>query len=415
MGKLLQINPVIRDSTSTGRIMKEIGELASTNGWESHIAYSRARDGVKEVKGSSVVPVGNKVDLLLHFLATRLFDAHGLASRLATKRFVRRVRKIDPDVVHIHNIHGYFLNYKILFNYLKESGKPVIWTVHDCWLFTGHCYYYSSVGCMRWKEGCHHCPQKKAFPRSLLFDRSKRNYSDKKDAFNSLGDKLTIVTVSEWLRDEMRSSFLSGCRFKVIHNGIDLDIFTNDGPSTSLRDRVTCDTDKKKIILGVASIWMKEKGLDDFKKLAERLDNDEVIVLVGKMSEQQRESLPGTIITLERTSDVHELASLYRSAIAFVNPTWQDNYPTVNMEATACGTPVITYRTGGSPESVVDGQTGFVVEQGDIEGILSAIRKIESTDREEWRERCRTLALKEFGKKDRYSDYITLYESLTAR
>ena len=141
MGKLLQINPVIRDSTSTGRIMKEIGELASTNGWESHIAYSRARDGVKEVKGSSVVPVGNKVDLLLHFLATRLFDAHGLASRLATKRFVRRVRKIDPDVVHIHNIHGYFLNYKILFNYLKESGKPVIWTVHDCWLFTGHCYY----------------------------------------------------------------------------------------------------------------------------------------------------------------------------------------------------------------------------------------------------------------------------------
>ncbi len=415
MGKLLQINPVIRDSTSTGRIMKEIGELASSNGWESHIAYSRARDGVKEVKGSSVVPVGNKVDLLLHFLATRLFDAHGLASRLATKRFVRRVRKIDPDVVHIHNIHGYFLNYKILFNYLKESGKPVIWTVHDCWLFTGHCYYYSSVGCMRWKEGCHHCPQKKAFPRSLLFDRSKRNYNDKKEAFNSLGDKLTIVTVSEWLRDEMRSSFLSGCRFKVIHNGIDLDIFTNDGPSTSLRDRVTCDTDKKKIILGVASIWMKEKGLDDFKKLAERLDNDEVIVLVGKMSEQQRESLPGTIITLERTSDVHELASLYRSAIAFVNPTWQDNYPTVNMEAIACGTPVITYRTGGSPESVVDGQTGFVVEQGDIEGIISAIRKIESTDREEWRERCRTLALKEFGKKDRYSDYITLYESLTAR
>jgi glycosyltransferase involved in cell wall biosynthesis len=241
-----------------------------------------------------------------------------------------------------------------------------------------------------------------------LVDRSRRNYIDKKEAFTSLGDNLTIVTVSEWLRDEMRSSFLGGCRFKVIHNGIDLIVFDINGPETDLAKG-------KKIILGVASIWLKEKGLDDFKKLAGMLDNDEVIVLIGKMSEQQRESLPQSIITLERTSDIHELASLYRSATAFVNPTWQDNYPTVNMEATACGTPVITYKTGGSPESVVDGQTGFVVEQGDIKGILSALRKIESSDREEWRERCRALALKEFGKKDRYSDYITLYESLTTR
>jgi glycosyltransferase involved in cell wall biosynthesis len=261
---------------------------------------------------------------------------------------------------------------------------------------------------MKWKEGCHHCPQKKTFPKSILFDRSKRNYRDKKEAFSSLGDKLTIVTVSEWLRDEMRSSFLGGCRFKVIHNGIDLNVFDATGSETSLAKG-------KKIILGVASIWLKEKGLDDFKKLAEQLDNNEVIVLIGKMSEQQRKSLPKSIITLERTSDIHELASLYRSAIAFVNPTRQDNYPTVNLEAIACGTPVITYRTGGSPESVVDGQTGFVVEQGDVEGILSALRKIESSDRKDWRDRCRTLALKEFGKTDRYSDYIALYESLTTR
>ena len=406
MGKLLQINPVIKDSTSTGRIMKEIGALASSKGWESFIAYSKARDGVKDVEGSSIVPVGNKVDLLIHFLATRLFDAHGLASKVATKRFIRKVREIDPDVIHIHNIHGYFLNYKILFNYLKDSGKPVIWTVHDCWLYTGHCYHYSSERCMKWKEGCHDCPQKKAFPRSILFDRSRRNYIDKKEAFNSLGDNLTIVTVSEWLRDEMRNSFLGGCRFKVIHNGIDLNVFDVKGPETDLAKG-------KKIILGVASIWLKEKGLDDLKKLAGMLDNDEVIVLIGKMSEQQRDRLPGTIITLDRTSDVHELASLYRSATAFVNPTWQDNYPTVNMEATACGTPVITYRTGGSPESVVDGRTGFVVEQGDIEGILSAIRKIESSDRDQWRERCRAVAVERFGKEDRYSDYIALYESLT--
>lgn len=412
MGKLLQINPVIRESTSTGRIMKEIGALASSSGWESYIAYSKARDGVNEIQGSKTVPVGNKLDLLWHFMATRLFDAHGLASKRATRRFIREIRRIDPNVVHIHNIHGYFLNYKILFQYLKESGKPVIWTVHDCWLYTGHCYYYSSAKCYKWKDGCHDCPQKKAFPKSFLIDRSRQNFEDKKAAFTSLGKNLTIVTVSEWMRDEMRESFLGECRFKVIHNGIDLDVFTNVGPSTPLRDQET-NIAKKKIILGVASIWMKEKGLDDFKQLAERLDDDKVIVLVGKMTASQKEGLPESIVTIERTSDVLELASMYRSATAFVNPTWQDNYPTVNMEAIACGTPVITYRTGGSPESVIEGQTGFVVEQGDIEGILEALRKIEAG--EGWTDRCRSIAVQKFGKKDRYSDYIALYESLTAR
>lgn len=412
MGKLLQINPVIRESTSTGRIMKEIGALASSSGWESYIAYSKARDGVNEIQGSKTVPVGNKLDLLWHFMATRLFDAHGLASKRATRRFIREIRRIDPDVVHIHNIHGYFLNYKILFQYLKESGKPVIWTAHDCWLFTGHCYHYSSAKCYKWKDGCHDCPQKKAFPKSFLIDRSRQNFEDKKAAFTSLGKNLTIVTVSEWMRDEMRESFLGECGFKVIHNGIDLNVFTNVGPSTPLRDQET-NIAKKKIILGVASIWMKEKGLDDFKRLAERLDDDKVIVLVGKMTASQKEGLPEKIVTIERTSDVLELASLYRSATVFVNPTWQDNYPTVNMEAIACGTPVITYRTGGSPESVIEGQTGFVVEQGDIEGILEALRKIEAG--EGWTDRCRSIAVQKFGKKDRYSDYIALYESLTAR
>lgn len=412
MGKLLQINPVIRESTSTGRIMKEIGALAISKGWESYLAYSRARDGIIDLEGSGLVPIGNKADLLFHFLATRLFDAHGLASRWATKKFIRRVREIDPDVIHIHNIHGYFLNYKILFHYLKESGKPVIWTVHDCWLYTGHCYHYASACCMRWKDGCHHCPQKKAFPKSILLDGSRRNYSDKKETFTSLGDALTIVTVSKWMSDEMKESFLGSCRFKVIHNGIDLDVFDVTGSDAT---SILPEAQGKMIILGVASIWLKEKGVDDFKELAERLGDNEVIVLVGKMDEQQQKSLPESIITINRTSDTRELAALYRSATAFVNPTWQDNYPTVNMEATACGTPVITYKTGGSPESVVEGQTGFVVEQGDIEGILSALRKIESSDRKEWRDRCRALALKEFGKTDRYSDYIALYESLTTR
>ncbi len=221
--KLLQINPVVRLNTSTGRIMKEIGEIAVASGWESYIAYSGARDGVPS-HSSQLIPVGNKPDLALHAVATRLFDAHGLVSRRATRQLIRRIRQIDPDVIHIHNVHGYWLNYPLLCRYLQESGKPVVWTVHDCWLYTGHCYYYSAARCERWQTGCGHCPQKRDFPASWLFDRSARNWLDKRRAFGSL-ERLTIVPVSDWIRREMSRSFLKDKEFRVIHNGIDLEVF----------------------------------------------------------------------------------------------------------------------------------------------------------------------------------------------
>ena len=182
MKKLLQINPVVRCNTSTGKIMRELGEMAIASGWESYIAYSKARDGAPE-HSSHLVPVGNKADLAMHAAATRIMDAHGLASKQATKRFIQRIWEIDPDIIHIHNIHGYFLNYPLLCSFLAGWKKPVIWTAHDCWLFTGHCYHYAAVGCMKWKTGCYDCPQKKAFPASWVFDRSRNNYLDKKKAF----------------------------------------------------------------------------------------------------------------------------------------------------------------------------------------------------------------------------------------
>ena len=419
MKKLLQINPVIRESTSTGRIMREIGETAMAAGWESWIAYSKGRDGVPP-HSSRLLLVGSRLDVALHAIATRLFDAHGLASRLATKRFIRAVRKLDPDIIQIHNIHGYFLNYPLLFKYLKESGKPVIWTVHDCWLYTGHCYYYSSIGCDKWKSHCGKCPQKRAFPASWIADRSYRNFEDKKAAFNSLGDKLTIVTVSDWIRGEMASSILGGCRFKVIHNGIDLNVFQ---PTDAVPVLEKYGLEGKRIILGVASIWMKEKGLEDFAKLAkeipEQVQNDVVIVLVGKMTPEQKAALPESIVTIPRTADARELAALYSAATVFVNPTWQDNYPTVNLEAIACGTPVITYRTGGSPEALgeIPGSpemtVGAVVEQGDIDALLERILAFMTADRHEISKTCRKFAVENFDKQDRYKDYIGLYNDLT--
>lgn len=401
MKKLLQINPVIKENTSTGKIMRTLGELAQAAGWESYVAYSRARDGVPP-HSSRLVPVGNKADLLLHWVATRLFDAHGLASRLATRRFVARLRELNPDVIHIHNIHGYFLNYKILSQALAQMGKPVVWTVHDCWLYTGHCYHYASAGCERWKTGCHHCPQKKAFPASRLLDRSRRNWEDKKKAFCSIPG-LTLVTVSRWMKGEIARSFLGGVRCEVIHNGIDLDTFR---PSPSAETALAYGT----YYLAVASIWLPEKGLQDLEKLSSVLDADERLVVVGKRPSGHR--FPRNVVCLERTADAAALAALYTEAVALVNPTWQDNYPTVNMEAIACGTPVVSYRTGGSPESITP-QTGRVVEQGDVEGLAEALHAIRRQGKEHFSEACRSYALAHFRAQDRFNDYIQLYESLT--
>ncbi len=410
MGKtLLQINPVIRTSTSTGRIMREIGDVAMADGWRSYIAYSAGRDGLDMPCTSEKIPVGNRRDVALHGLATRLFDRHGLHSRNATRRFIRRIEEIKPDIIHIHNIHGYFLNYPLLFEYLRSISTPVIWTVHDCWLYTGHCYYYSFAGCNRWQHGCGSCPQRGEFPRSWIRDRSARNYRKKQDAFMSISpDRFVIVPVSEWIRSEMSKSFLKDCRFRVIHNGIDLDTFSPKDPENARR---RYGIREPKIILGLASIWMQEKGLDDFHRMAQMTAPDEKIVLVGKMTEKQKKQLPPNILHIPRTANPAELAELYSAATAFVNPTWQDNYPTVNLEAQACGTPVVTYRTGGSPESLTPA-TGRIIQQGDVAGLLSAVREFSGTDRTTLSDTCRSHAVANFSKQERYSEYLALYSSL---
>lgn len=410
MKKLLQINPVIRTNTSTGRIMQEIGELAMANGWESYIAYSGGRDGIRPCK-SHLMPVGSKISVALHGLWTRITDRHGLASNLATKRFIKEIERLQPDVIHIHNIHGYFLNYKILFDYLKRADIPVIWTIHDCWIYTGHCYYYSSIQCGRWKTGCGKCPQQRQFPTSWFVDCSRQNFKDKSIAFNSIKDKLTIVPVSKWIRGEMAQSFMKDCRYQVIHNGIDLNVFDVQPDDKAVREKYGLGD--KKIILGLASIWSKEKGWDDFVKMSGMLNEDEVIVMVG-VSEEQQKRLPKNVVAIRRTENVRQLAQLYSAATAFVNPTWQDNYPTVNLEAIACGTPVVTYRTGGSVEVITE-DTGRIVEQGDVAGLLKAVREIAEKGKVQYTAKCRAFALENFRKEDRYADYLKLYEDLTAR
>ena len=409
MKKLLQINPVLRTNTSTGRIMQEIGELAIQNGWESYIAYSYGRDGVKPCR-SKQIPVGNKWDVALHGVVTRLFDAHGLMSQVATQKLVDQIQKIKPDVIHIHNIHGYFLNYQILFDFLSQNDIPVIWTVHDCWLYTGHCYYYTFIGCNKWQTGCGHCPQQRKFPASWLTDRSRQNFIDKKEAFTSVPTaRLTIVPVSEWIKGEMKKSFFKDYPFQVIHNGINTEVFKL---SETEEVKSKYGLKGKHILLGVAALWHPEKGVADFLQLASMLHEDEVIVMIG-VDEKLQKRLPHNVVGIKRTENIRQMAELYSAATAFVNPTWQDNYPTVNLEAIACGTPVVTYRTGGSVEAVTP-ETGFIVERGDVDGLLQAVRIIEQRGKASYIEPCRNYALAHFKKEDRYADYIRLYNKLAA-
>lgn len=400
MKKLLIIN-VTANSGSTGRIAEEIGQTAIDNGYETYFAYGRI---ARESK-CNVIKIGNSLNVKFHGIESLLYDNHGFSSRIATKRFIRRIEEIKPDIINIHNIHGYYINVKILFEYLSKTSIPVVWTFHDCWPFTGHCSYFDRYNCTKWQTECHHCPNKKGYPSSLFIDNSKNNFNRKKKLFSNINN-LNIVTPSHWLTNISKQSFLKEKNIVTIHNGTNLNVFNiRDG-----KKRDELNLNDRKVVLGVASIWDKRKGLDDFIKLNELLSEEYKIILVG-LNKKQKGSLPANIIGIERTESVHELAELYSMADVFVNPTYSDNFPTTNIEALACGTPVITYKTGGSPEAV-DEKTGVVVEQGNINQLKEAIELI-AKNKGEYSEICRERAVNLYNKQDRFNDYIKLFNSLT--
>jgi len=399
--KLLQINTVI-NSGSTGRIAEEIGILALSNGWESYIAYGRNERPSK----STLIKIGSQIDTIIHGLQTRIFDRHGLGSQSATKAFVKRIKEINPDIIHLHNIHGYYLNIEILFDFLVSYNKPVVWTFHDCWPITGHCTNFDFVGCERWKTSCYECPQKKEYPASLMIDRSRKNFLLKKELFSSLKN-ITIVPVSDWLAQIAGQSFLKNCSLHTIKNGINTTTFH---PFDDNSIRVKLNLIHKFIILGVANVWSPRKGLQDFIELSTLLESEYQIILVG-LNDSQISKLPKNIIGLSKTESVEELASLYACADVFVNPTFEDSFPTTNLESLACGTPVITYKTGGSPESI-DTETGFIIAKGDITGLQQAIYTIKNNSKHKYSSACRLRAIELFNKDDRFREYIKLYESL---
>lgn len=391
MKKLLQIN-ICSNILSTGKICEDIAKVAISNGWESYIGYGRmAKPGV-----SHEFRIGSTIETYEHYIEHRLFDREGLASRSATKRLIKAIDNIKPDIIHLHNIHDHYLNYPLLFRYLAMIDTPIVWTQHDCWAFTGGCMYFDMSGCEQWKSGCLNCKEKKA----LFGNKAAYQFETKKELLRNIKN-LTFVPVSDWLHSLLKQSVQESRPIVTIHNGVDLTRFRP-------MDRTKRSKSSKFKILGVAAVWDARKGLADFVELRSKFSEDYEITLVG-LTPKQISSLPKGIRGIQRTQNVEELVQLYSDANVFLNPTYSDNFPTTNIEALACGTPVIMYRTGGSPEAI-DEKTGVVVEQGDVDGLAEAIRMMKekplsSTD-------CRKRAEKCFDKDKCFEKYLELYEKL---
>lgn len=407
MNKLLLIN-TSANTTSPGRIAEEIGHAAIARGYDSYFAYGRTG---RESK-SKLIRIGTDWDFKIHGIESMLWDNHGFGSRVATRKFIEDVESIRPDVVNLHNIHGYYLNVDILFGYLAEKDIPIVWTLHDCWPFTGHCAYFDRYQCEKWKAGCYHCPNSKGYPKSLLLDRSKSNYLRKKEIFNK-PKNIILVAVCDWMANNLMTSFLSNYPIVTIYNGVDIDVFrprfSNEDECKAFNQKLGVQPDVK-IILGVASTWDGRKGLDDFVKLRSMFDKERYAIILVGLNDKQIAALPDGIIGIKRTESVDRLAELYSLADVFVNPTYVDNFPTTNIEALACGTPVVTYRTGGSPEAV-DERTGGVVNQGDVSILCEAVEYF-ANRKGEFSHACRERALKNFNKQDRFDDYVRLFDRL---
>ena len=308
--KILQINTVV-NSGSTGRIAEDISKLLISKGHESYIAFGRGNSR----STATLIRIGNYSNIRLHGVKTRLLDRHGFGSKWATNKFIQKIADIKPDIIHLHNVHGYYLNVEILFNYLKSFNIPVVWTLHDCWAFTGHCSHFDYVNCFRWETGCFSCPNKKAYPASWFLDNSKLNYKQKNVLFNSV-PLISVITPSQWLADYVSKSFLGRYPVSLIRNGIDLGIFY---PRNTSIIKKRLGIENKFMVLGVANVWNQRKGLDDFLQLRKIIDDDSVIVLVG-LSRKQMKNLPKGVIGISQTENIDELAEFYSAADVFINP-----------------------------------------------------------------------------------------------
>lgn len=404
--KILQINTRYYNGGSTGRIAYDLKCVMEAHGIESYMAFGYGYEP-KEEERDKVYRIETNAELLKSKLWTKIQGHHGFYNKTETRRLLEWIDRIKPDLIHMHNIHNHYVNIEMLLGYIAKHSIPCVLTMHDCWSFTGHCAYFDYANCEKWKTGCHHCPNLREYPKTFaLHDPSAWNHRHKKALFAPLN--ITYVSPSRWLCDLQRQSFLADKTCLVIHNGVDTEVFK---PIKSDIRKLYGIGDRK-MILAVAAGLVTRKGRDYLMELPSHLHADEVLVLVG-LTKKQMATLPkeDKRIAIERTSTPDELVSLYSTADVFLNPTLEDNFPTTNIEALACGTPVVTFRTGGSGESVTS-STGYVVKKGDFQALFRATRAVLNMGKDYYQKSCRELAVAKFEKNKQYEKYIDLYEKI---
>lgn len=399
---LLQIN-VTANWGSTGKIAEQINFLANKQGWETYIAYGRNNNPSQSI----LFRAGNTFQVYEHYAENVLFDNDGLASRRATSKLIERIKLVQPDIIHLHNIHDHWLNYRIFFNYLNTLDIPIVWTQHDCWSFTGDCGYFSQLACRQWVSGCSKsCPYRDGQIMRRFINKADKHYELKKELFNATKD-LTLVPVSHWLEGVLRQSFLKDKPIKTILNGVDVNVFKPIGDVK--RTLKKYGLEGVRYVVGVATAWSERKGFKDYCQLVSRMPDGVKIVLVGLNEKQQQEAAKSGIIGIPRTENVGELVALYNGASIVMNLSYEETFGLTTVEGFACGTPSIVYNATASPELVTP-ETGIVCEPGDIEGVASAVRMLLSKTKPV--EACRSRAIECYDKNDRFQDYLDLYESL---
>lgn len=406
MPKLLQIN-VSANYGSTGKISEQIGLVAQSKGWDCYQVYSYGQESAMRL-----IPMGGSVNRLLHYAEQRVFDDEGLASRLVTKRVILQIKAIQPDVIQLHNIHDHYINYRILFEYLNTTDIPVVFTIHDFWPVTGHCFHFIGVDCNRWKEeGCHDCPMAHVFPNNLC-SRARKNFELKKRLF-SANKNLHLVPVSKWVGDLMKESFLGDKDITVIPNGIDTKLFTPTEfiSGSKILEQYRTATEGKFVILAVAGRWdVGDKRLEDYIKMSEMLSGDEVIVLVG-VNDEIRAKLPSNIVGLGRTEIPQELAAIYSMSDVLISLSGSETFGLTVIEANACGTPAVVY-DNTAPPALITPETGYVAPDKDYGAVYSKVQLIKQRGKSSYSDACVKYAREKYDKDRCFEEYVRLYEGL---
>ena len=397
--KVVQINTVIGRG-STGRICVEIADSLEPYGVETYIAYGYGKPVYK-----NSYRIGSYIENKLHNAISRLFGFQGAGSYFSTWRFLFYLNKLKPDIVHLNNLHGNYINYPLLLKYISKNDIPVVWTMHDCWAYTGKCAHYVNVNCLKWKDQCRKCPNVRTYPPSLLFDMSSKGFNIKKKLYLNL-QNVVMVGVSDWIKNEAAQSILSSFTITRIYNWVDCDVFKPYEKNNSLFVKYGINP-AKFIILGVCGRYSKWKGAESWKYLSKRIADDCQIVLVGNMEAGNEIT---NVVHIPYVDSPASLARIYSLADVFCNLSEAESFGKTTAEALACGTPIVVYNTTACPELVGDG-CGYVCNLNDYEDVFKKIMMIKKTGKRLFSDNCLKYARNSFSK-DNILQFLSIYKSL---